>query len=172
MELATGESIPYSVDMACGELAGDSAKLFDAEFVRHAARAVFHYFKYELGRQTVTPGDFAAALEKILRGFAATAGQTGSAPRVLETDLRRLACESGQGCELSFFPLLRAELQLHLQQAPRVLRFRGLRGCVKQLTGARRWTQRCRTLEEEIVVYLRQCLSAESALEEFALMVE
>jgi hypothetical protein len=83
-----------------------------------------------------------------------------------------LARESGQGGELFFFPRLRAELHRHLEQAPRVLRFRGLRGCVKQLTGARRWSQRCRSLEGEIVAYLRQCLRAESALREFALMVE
>jgi hypothetical protein len=173
--MATGESIPFSADMACVELAGDTANLFDSEFVRHAARAVFHYFKHELGRQRVTAGDFAAALEKVLRGFAVTAQlapEPNLAPRVLESDLCRLAHESGQGCELFFFPRLRAELQRHLGQGPRVLRFRGLRGCVKQLTGARRWSRRCRTLEGEIVAYLRGCLSAETALEEFALVVE
>jgi hypothetical protein len=174
-ELASGESIPFSADMACVELAGDSAELFDSEFVRHAAKAVFHYFKQELGRQTVTGSEFAAALEKVLRGFAVTAqlaAQPDSAPRVLESDLCRLAHESGRGCELFFFPRLRDELRRHLQQAPRVLRFRGLRGCVKQLTGARRWSRRCRTLEGEIVAYLRECLSAEAAVAEFALMVE
>ncbi len=174
-ELATGESIPYSADMACVELAGDTAELFDSEFVRHAAKAVFHYFRHELGRQTVTASEFAAALEKVLRGFACTtqsAAQPSPAPRVLESDLCRLARESGQGCELVFFPRLRAELQQHLQQAPRVLRFHGLRGCVKQLTGARRWSLRCRTLEGEIVAYLRECLSAEPAVAELALMVE
>ena len=84
----------------------------------------------------------------------------------------RLALESGQGRELFFFPRLRAELQRHLQQAPRVVRFRGLRGCVKQLTGARRWSRRCETLEVEIVDYLRQCLGAESGPVEFSLLVE
>ena len=86
--------------------------------------------------------------------------------------MRGLAYESGPGSELFFFPRLRAELQRHLQQAPRVLRFRGLRGCVKQLTGARRWSLRCQSLEGEIVAYLRQCLSAEPAPKEFALVVE
>ena len=51
VEMATGESIPFSADMACVELAGGTAELFDEEFVRHAARAVFHYFKHELGRR-------------------------------------------------------------------------------------------------------------------------
>jgi hypothetical protein len=173
--MPTGESKPFSADMVSVELAGDTVELFDSEFVRHATKAVFHYFKHELGRQTVSLGEFAGALEKVLCGFAATAqisAESKSGPRVPESDLRRLARESGQGGELFFFPRLRAELHRHLGQAPRVLRFCGLRGCVKQLTGARRWNLRCQSLEGEIVAYLRQCLSAESALREFALMVE
>jgi hypothetical protein len=173
--MATGESIPYSPDMVSVELGGDTAELFDSEFVRHAANAVFHYFKHELGRQTVSLGEFAGALEKVLCGFAATARlstATNSRPHVMEFDLCRLADESGPGRELFFFPRLRAELQRHLQQSPRVLRFRGLRGCVKHLAGARRWSLRCQSLEGEIVAYLRQCLSTESGLEEIALVVE
>jgi hypothetical protein len=175
LEMATGESIPYSADMVAVELEGDTAELFDSEFVQHATNAVFHYFKHEQGRQTVTLVEFAGALEKVLRGFAATARlstESKSNGRVLESDLHRLARESGEGCELMFFARLRAELQRHLRQAPRLLRFRGLRGCVKQLTGARRWSLRCQSLEGEILAYLRQCLSAESAPEEFALVVE
>ena len=174
-ETPTGEIIPYSADMVCVELPADTRGLFDTEFVRQATKAVFHYFKADLGRKTVSVSEFAAALEKVLRGFAAKAqpaAPPNPQPRVLEYDLSRLALESGQGRELFFFPRLRAELQRHLQQAPRVLRFRGLRGCVKQLTGARRWSLRCQTLEGEIVAYLRECLSAESAVAELALLVE
>jgi hypothetical protein len=174
-EMATGERIPCSADMACVELTGDTAELFDPEFVQHATKAVFHYFKKELGRQTVTADEFAAALEKVLRGFAATAQLAAPAeaqPRVLEYDLCRLALESGQGCEIFFFPRLRAELQRHMREAPRAVRFRGLRGCVKHLAGAQRWSRRCETLESEIVDYLRQCLSAESGPVEFSLLVE
>jgi hypothetical protein len=175
LELDNGESIPCSADMVAVELAEDAGGLFDPEFVGHATKAVFHYFKHELGRQSVSAGEFAGALEKVLRGFAATAQapvRSDSAPRVLEFDLWRLARESGPSCELFFFPRLRAELQRHLQQAPRVVRFSGLRGCVKQLTGARRWGRRCRNLEGEIVAYLRECLSAEAAPTDVALVVE
>ena len=170
-QMAGGESIPFSAEMISIELMGDTAELFDAEFVRHAAHAVFHYFKRDLGRQTVSVGEFAEALEKVLRGFKPPA-QTPAMPRVSESDLSRLACESGQGCELFFFPSLRDELRRQLSQSPRVVRFRGLRGCVKQLVGARRWTPRCRSLEERIVEFLRQCLGAEARQSEFALVVE
>jgi hypothetical protein len=53
-----------------------------------------------------------------------------------------------------------------------VLRFYGLRGCVKQLAGARRWSSRCDQIEEQIVEYLRRCLTAEPQKTECALVVE
>jgi hypothetical protein len=177
-QMAGGESVPFSAEMISCELMGGSSELFDADFVRDAAHAVFHFFKHDQGRQTVSVGEFAEALEKVLRGFApaaraaADAATSPAAPGVGESDLCRLALESGEGRELFFFPRLREELRRHLQDAPRVLRFRGLRGCVKQLVGARRWTPRCRTLEERIVEYLRECLGAEAGKREFSLVVD
>ena len=173
--MASGESVPFSADMVSVEVLGETAKLFDSEFVRHAANAVFHYFKHDLGQEIVSAGEFAGALEKVLLGFAVTARSAAvvkPTPPVREADLRRLACESGKGFELFFFPLLRDEMRRHLRLSPRVLRFRGLRGCVKQLAGARRWSQRCQTMQEQIVLYLRQCLTTEARLAEIALIVE
>ena len=159
---ASGESIPFSAEMISVELMGDTAGMFDAEFVRHASHAVFHYYKYELGLSVISVAEFAGALEKVLRGFVLTSkAATACKAAVPETDLCRLACESGKGCELFFFPRLRDELRQNLNQSPRLLRFRGLRGCVKHLLGARRWTPRCTDLEEQILDYLRQCLSSE-----------
>jgi hypothetical protein len=172
-QLASGETVPLSAAMISIELMGDTAHLFDSEFVQHAANAVFHYFKQDLGRQTVTVGEFSGALEKVLRGFRPpVAGASPSAPGVVESDLCRLARESGEGLELFFFPRLRAELRHKLREAPRVLRFRGLRSCVMQLAGARRWTPRCQTLEEQIVAYLRGCLTAEAGQTHFSLVVQ
>ena len=172
---ATGESVPLSVGMLPVELVGGAEDLFEPEFVQHAANAVFHYFKSELGRETVTMGEFAGALEKVLGGFALTArvaGETAARPKMAESDLFRLANESGEGGELFFFPRLRDELRQQLRHEPAMLRFRGLRGCVKQLVGARRWGLRCQGLEEQIVAYLRECLSVEGRQAGLALVVE
>jgi hypothetical protein len=156
------------------ELMGSTLELFDPEFVRHAAHAVFHYFQRDQGRETVTVGEFTEALEKVLRGLKPSNLKEGAAGSrtVSELDLARLARESGEGCELFFFPRLRDELRQQLGQSPRMLRFHGLRGCVKELVGARRWTVRCQALEERIVEFLRECLGAESKKGELALMVE
>ena len=173
-QMANGESVPFSADMISVELAGNTAYWFDQEFVTHAAKAVFHYFRAELGRQMVTVAEFAEAMEKVLGGFGERPAvpKTAALPSVLESDLGRLAREFGQGCELIFFPRLRHELRQHLQQAPKLLRFRGLRDCVKELVGAQRWSVRCQGLEEQIICFLRECLSAEGGKAEFAMVVE
>ena len=174
-QMANGETFPFSADMISIELTDETARWFGPDVASHAAKAVFHYFKMELQRQSVTAEEFAGAMEKVLRNF-----KTGSKtdlgrvlhPEVVETDLGRLAQEAGGGCELLFFPKLRDEVRQHLRQAPRMLRFWGLRACVKQIAGVRRWTPRCRALEEQIVGFLRECSRTEPARTDFALLVE
>jgi hypothetical protein len=171
----TGESIPLSPEMICVELSEDSSELFDPEFVQHAANAVFHYFKVDQARKSVTIAEFAEALEKVLKGFKISEPAPSDwvpGDEVIESDLLRIAAESGGGCELFFFPRLRDELRQLVRQGPRMLRFSGLRKCVMALTGARRWSARCQTVEESVVQYLRQCLSAESVHPGFSLVIK
>lgn len=170
-QLSNGESIPCSPEMISIELVGNADSTVDPEMLRHAAASVFHYFKDELARESVTVGEFAQALEKVLRSFglAIRAGGTDS-PEM--TDLGHIARESGDSLELFFYPRLRDELRAQLRQAPRVLRFHGLRGCAKQLAGAQRWSHRCEKMQEQIVEYLRQCLTAEPAQKECSLVVD
>jgi hypothetical protein len=89
-----------------------------------------------------------------------------------ESNLDVIARENAENLELFFFPRLRDELRAHLRHSPRVLRFRGLRGCAKQLAGAQRWSPRCEKIQEQIVDYLRECLVAEPEQNECALVVE
>ena len=174
-ELAGGERVPFAADMVSTDLMGETVRWLDLEFVNHAVAAVFHWFKHDLGRQTVTVAEFAEALEKVLRGLRLEPplpDRPASALSSAVSDLGELVRASGEGCELLFFPRLRDELRRQLLQGPRVLRFNGLRRCVKHLVGARRWSARCQSLEEQIVAYLRECLGAEAKPAEFALVVE
>ena len=153
---------------------GDSP--FDEGFVKEASAAVLHYFKKEQNRDSVTVAEFAEALEKVLKGFefepASHTTPKGNAVRIEEADLQQLATESGGAFELNFFPKLRDAMRLRLQQSPQVLRFRGLRKCVKQLTGARRWTARCESLQDQILGFLRECLHVEPHPDKCSLVVE
>jgi hypothetical protein len=174
-KLTNGESVPCSAEMISIEIVGHSDGFLDPEMLRHAAASVFHYFKTELERETVTVGEFAGALEKVLWKLGLTIRAGGLETRsqeIIETDLGLLARQSADSLELFFFPRLRNELRQQLRQCPRVLRFRGLRGCVKQLAGAQRWSARCEKMQEQIVEYLRGCLTAEPEQNECALVVE
>jgi hypothetical protein len=173
-ELASGERVPFTADTVSVELAGEATGSFDADFLRQATKAVFHYFQHELKRETVTLAEFSAALEEILRGFtlkAPPAAPDSPAASWAEADLGQLAVEAGE-TELLFFCRLRDALRSQLRHAPRVLRFHGLRGCVKRLTGARRWSPRCQELHDRIVEYLRACAAADRDERDCALMVE
>src|SRR5580658_3625835 len=64
-----GVQVPCSAEWVTLELMGEGAELIDEEVVHHAAAAVLHYFKNELLRQSVSVGEFAMALEKVLQGF-------------------------------------------------------------------------------------------------------
>ena len=178
---ASGEGIPCSAETISVELIGENAAMFDAEFIKQAAGAVLHYFRDELGRQSVTMAEFSLALENVLLGFKLAAGKNVAAvkkaaadptKRIAQSDLCRLAAETDNGGELIFFPRLRDELRTQLQQAPQMLCFRGIRKCVKQLTGARRWSLRCQSLHDQIVEFLRSCMSREDSAVDCALVVK
>jgi hypothetical protein len=177
-----GQQVPCSAEWVTLELMGEGAQLVDPEVVRHASAAVLHYFKHELHRQFVSVAEFAAALEKVLRSFglsvyadsqsSAETPQAQAERRVLDSNLQTLATSAAaEGFELLFFPQLRQELQRQLQQGPQVVRFRGLRDCVKQLAGTPRWNRRCDNLNDQIVEYLRSCWETENASQSCALVV-
>jgi hypothetical protein len=156
-------------------LLGDNANHLGESFLSNAVQAVLHFFKSDLDRTIVTVDEFSAALVKVLRGFGLNAYDEKEKParplRIAEADLRGLASDSGRGFELLFFSRLRDELRAQLVGSPQVIRFNGLRSCVKQLTGSRRWTRRCQTLNDQIVDYLRTCLGSESNPPNCALLV-
>lgn len=179
-----GEQVPCSAEWVTLELMGEDAAWIDPHIIQHVAAAVLHYFKEDLNREFVSVGEFAIALEKVLRGFGLTvyadhepvtqpvaAPVAAPEPCVVESNLQELASAAGKGFELVFFPCLREELKSKLVQAPTVVRFRGLRGCVKQLSGAERWNRRCEALNDQIVEFLRGCWQSESASQSCALVV-
>jgi hypothetical protein len=172
-QTANGESFPVSAETISVELAGAAAGTIDPELIQNAAAAAVHYFRHDLEQECVTAAEFAGALEKVLHrfGFEIYAVGVPGQPVVKRgNDLCRLAGEPGG--ELAFFQHLRQTLRQQLEQAEPTVRFHGLRSCVKRLAGAHRWSPRCDTLRDQIVDYLRRCLSAEVADRPCTLVVE
>lgn len=172
-ETSQGQVIPCSAELVAVELIGDALDSIDPELVHQAAAAVLHYFKEDLGCNTVSVGEFSRALADALQalGLQISSADPVEPGRVPSCDLRRLAGGAGRAIELSFFPILREEFSARLELSPKVLRFHGLRGCVKQLIGAKRWTQRCQVLSDQIVDFLRACLVAEGPKRSCGLMI-
>lgn len=175
---ASGELIPCSAEDVTIELMGDAAQTIDPDIIRNAAAAVLHYFRTELNREHVSVTEFSTALEKVLSGFGFNVsyddeGAPSVKPpaHVVDADLREIALVSGKGCELFFFNQLRANMIAKLESDPDLVRFSGLKSCVKQLVGARRWSARCQSLSDQIVEFLRNVLNAEHKQHDCALMV-
>jgi hypothetical protein len=70
--------------------------------------------------------------------------------------LNDLAMRGGASFELEFFRQLDHELKAASDRRLSVIEVDGLRACVMQLRGARRWNSGCRKLAEEIVEYVRE----------------
>jgi hypothetical protein len=174
-ELPSGETVPFSAEMISVEISNGTGGMLEQEFVEHAAASVFHYFKNDLGRKSVSVAEFASAFESVLNGLGLklTGGRlTTTAVGKSTKDLRLLAHDAGYACELGFFPLLRDAVRDQYQSSPEMVRFHGLRGCVKRLAGAQRWGPRCDTLRDQIIEFLRHTVSLEAAGRDCGLMVE
>lgn len=173
-ELPNGSTVPLRPEMIRFEVPESANSVLNAETVNEAAAAVFHYFKHELKLSSISLGEFTLALEKVLRELeraARAADPTARAGGRLESDLGKLA-EAVGGFELLFFAELRRTLHAHLCTAPAALHFRGLRTCVKRLSGAQRWSNRCQKLSDQIVAYMRSCLEAEAGEKACTMIVE
>jgi hypothetical protein len=172
-EMSNGDKIPCSASTVTVELMGSAVDLVDREVVEHATAAVLHYFHNDLQRTEVTLSEFTEALETALRGLGinVTCDAPQQTNRTAHSDLRVLAIESGKAFELGFYARLREQVRKELQWAPELIRFFGLRSCVKQLAGAQRWCPRCERLSDQIVEFLRGCVTQESPAQPCGLVV-
>ena len=165
-EMSTGESVPCSAESVAIEIIGDAVHELDSELIHNVSAAVLHYFKVEQQRVSVSIPEFTAVLEKVLRGlgFDVVPNEMdlsqGQAAVSQPTDLCAIASESGKGFELAFFEKLRKTTIEQLESSPDQIQFSGLRGCVKQLLGARRWSSRCEAMSDQIVAFIRSCFAS------------
>jgi hypothetical protein len=173
-QTSDGEHVPCSAEWITIELMGEDAAWVDPVIIQNVSAAVLHYFKEELNKEFISVSEFAIALEKALRGFGLTVyadREPAGEVCVASSSLQDLARRAGENFELLFFPHLRAEMRSKMEQSPQVLRFHGLRDCVKQLTGAERWTRHCQNLNDQIVDYLRTCWRTEPSSQSCSLVV-
>jgi hypothetical protein len=120
--------------------------------------AAVHAFAVKSRREPVIPSKEVA---EIVATVLATLGYewiseaySGGANRVA-IHLNELAWRTNAGFELEFFQQLDHALGAVTNRRLVGMRIDGLRACVMQLRGARRWTAGCRRLAEDIVEHVR-----------------
>lgn len=189
-ELPDGGLIPCSAEEIALELTLEDGQDFDPEVLKNATAAVLHYFRSELDQQEVSIQEFSAALRRVLKtfGFQVAEFEPGQAssphtfalasgvppqpplsspshpPRSLEIDLGSLEQSSGAAGELQFYQLLKTDFQDRLKASPEIIVCHGLKTCAKNLCAARRWSERCQELSDNIVEFLRACLREHSGI--------
>jgi len=145
---------------------GEAVSWMSEEVVKNVAAAVLHFFREEQGRDVVSVAEFSEALEAVLQGLGYSVCDAVSPKRkrlVRNADINELMRESEGELELAMYQRLRSEMKRLLKSTPDELRFSGLRGCVKRVLHARRWSRRCQTLSDQIVAFMRECLDAHAA---------
>ncbi len=165
VEQPGGGFIPWSASQLTLEFVGGASETLNEEVMKQVAAGVLHYFKDELGRMTITVSEFADAIARALNGMGYTAEVAEVSSSTKEggastskagiSDLRELAFAAAKFGELDFFKRLRNRLQEQMENPPQRVEFLGLRGCVKMLTGRKKWCPTCTQLEVEIVDALR-----------------
>lgn len=178
-ELDSGESILCSVEAIAFELVEAVAGLADRNIIENAARAVVHYFREELRRETVSIHEFIDSLSFVLKEFGYEVeirniesqyseeqgeylgeveimkerSQSNSLVEILEKQRK-----TGALMELGFFKKIREIVAHELQGNPDILLFTELRPCVQSMLASSKWTRRCELFSRQIISYIEACL--------------
>ncbi len=139
----------------------------DDHVLRSVSEAVLHFFREE-ERVCITLEEFARALEK---GLKSVVQASPKECRIVSSDLNDLLAGTEESLEMDLCLRVRRKIEGLLEGRPDEVHFQGLRGCVKRVLGARRWTRRCQLLHDQIANYLRDCFQAH-ALSDCVLLVK
>jgi hypothetical protein len=132
------------------------------EPAREINHGIEDYLKGEYPDPTVTLAELYQLTAKALFGLgypdlASRFAAIGS-PKPAVIDLDDLADRAGASFELSFFPSLKRELEQAVETGGHSIHLRNMRDGVKRLLCAKRWSPRCRGLNEQIVEIVEQVL--------------
>ena len=162
LELEGGNNLPCSVELMTVELLGETSSWMDPEILKNINHGVIVYLRDELGKQLVSFEEFAEVLKQVLKGFgfdlALPQSEEVASARVEKKDIADWLGRKDHGFELMMFQCLRNELSRTLaNEPPCVLWIHGLRACVKNQLGARRWSRKCQDLNDQLIEFIREC---------------
>lgn len=163
IQISGGEQFPCSVEVVTAELMGKAADWMSQEAIQNVTAAVLHFFREEQEQEVVSVAEFSEVLEGVLQNLGYSVGEAAASAKqkrlIRNADVNDLIRECEGELELAMYQRLREEMKHMLKNTPSELRFSGLRGGVKRVLRARRWSRRCQTLNDQIVSFMRQCFA-------------
>lgn len=157
---AEGEREPFDHDRLAESIRRAAARAghFDWWQAESIAIAVELYARENVTGHTVVAAEVVdiveALLERLGHGDIARA-YTNHRQRA-DIWLDEIVARAAGGFELGFYRQLDAALDVTAQRETRAVRVMGLRSCVMQLRGDRRWSAGSRRLADEIVAHVRE----------------
>lgn len=122
----------------------------------------------------IDSSDLFERIEKALSsiGLSRIAERMDRTPPPMRVSLSDLARRAGTGYELGFFHLLGEALQSAASGGACRIELHGLRSAVRRLVGAKKWTERCESLQRLIVSFIQQKeTTARTAYPDFRLII-
>lgn len=87
-------------------------------------------------------------------GLAHIAARIDRTPPPVRISMSELARRAGSGYELLFFQLLSDSIHSAVASGPQRVELHGMKSGIRRLMGARRWSERCELLREELNEYI------------------
>ncbi len=157
---AEGDREPFDLERLAASLRRAAARAghYDWWQADSIAGAVQLYARENAAGQTVAAAEVVDIIEALLERLGhedIARTYTGHRNRA-DIWLDEIVARAAGGFELGFYRQLDAALDVTAQQQTRAVRVMGLRSCVMQLRGDRRWSAGCRRLADEIVAHVRE----------------
>ena len=127
----------------------------------HVLESIVRYLEDQFDGSELSVRHLGRAVRTVLHGIGHgnVAEHFDPIPPPRRVCLTELAARAGAGYELAFFGLLGTELDTLAALGVRTIRLEGLEPCVKRLRAAKAWRADCRTLQADIVGFVRDRLA-------------
>ena len=162
VEAIDGSRTPFDEERLAESIERAAALVNDEQAcLAESIAAAIHLFACECARsQTISCQEVDEMVTEVLATLGHPNASRAYARRAERSEIRldEMALRGG-GFELGFYRLLDFALQVAGDEDLSLVRLHGLRSCVMQLLGARRWGPGCRQLAEEIVTHVRTRIS-------------
>ncbi|MCX6846139.1 MAG: hypothetical protein NTU84_06205 [Verrucomicrobia bacterium] len=161
--LQIGRHQVFDYDTSCLEealrRAARAADQEDFPFVNDIHSGIVKYLETKCTLRLLTLNDLYERMRKMLMkiGCMKIAGELKPLAPPLTLSLVESANEAGNGFELAFFEMLRAEISELREAGAEKILFTGLRESSLILQGSTKWNKHCERMLSEMDAFLRKC---------------